>query len=238
MPNLEDCTRIVGRQRAACASLWNRNGDPGSVRRRAARGALEPLRAFHVDFYFAKDAGPASARGGRRRRPAGALGSFSVEGLSLLPRHSVAVPGVRARTPALPPAPATRHRDLASLPAAARRVLASVSLGRIGGQPPDREEIGCPGGKRPSTVIAEPRPEVRSIAGRRASRSRTRFAAEDARFLLDTCARHRHRRTHLAPSGRCGSPPPASLRCVRRRGGRVERVPEFDVTSLNVRSFP
>ena len=44
--------------------MWNRNGFPAvqHARRQIAAGALGRVRAIHVDFYFAKDAGPAKAR--------------------------------------------------------------------------------------------------------------------------------------------------------------------------------
>lgn len=59
---LAECDRLLAAVRAAGVRflLWNRNLLPALVQARAElqRGAIGVLRAIHVDFYFAKDAGP------------------------------------------------------------------------------------------------------------------------------------------------------------------------------------
>ena len=59
---LAECDRLVAAVRNADVRflLWNRNLLPALVQaqRELQRGAIGELRAIHVDFYFAKDAGP------------------------------------------------------------------------------------------------------------------------------------------------------------------------------------
>ena len=59
---LSECDRLVAAVREAGVRflLWNRNLLPALVQAREEleRGAIGDLRAIHVDFYFAKDAGP------------------------------------------------------------------------------------------------------------------------------------------------------------------------------------
>ena len=84
---LEDCTRIVRAVRRAGTRflLWNRNGAPAirQARDLLERGALGALRAIHVDFYFAKDAGPRIGEGRPVPPDPGwePLGELSVEGI-------------------------------------------------------------------------------------------------------------------------------------------------------------
>ena len=153
---LEDCTRIVRAVRRAGTRflLWNRNGAPAirQARDLLERGALGTLRAIHVDFYFAKDAGPRIGEG----CPAPPdpswepLGELSVEGiyplayLAHLVRSPVATVFARATSHFH-----QRHRDhgiedLASLSLRLDDgVLASISLGRIGRAIPTWERSRC-----------------------------------------------------------------------------------------------
>ena len=59
---LAECDRLLAAVRAAgvCFLLWNRNRLPALIQAQEElrRGAIGELRAIHVDFYFAKDAGP------------------------------------------------------------------------------------------------------------------------------------------------------------------------------------
>ena len=248
---LADCTRIVRAVRRAGTRflLWNRNGAPAI---RQAHGLLEQnalgtLRAIHVDFYFAKDAGPRIGEG----RPAPAdpswepLGELSVEGIYPLAyiAHLVRSPAVTVF------ARATshffhRHRDhdiedLASLSLRLDGgVLASISVGRIGRTShPDLGEIALRLiGSDGSAVIAEPRPEVAVYhRGAAPSAFRHRRVDEDeARFLLDDLA-------HAIDTGgrtvcdevdgwRIAATVHAAL--ASARSGRVEPVPDIaDVTN-------
>ena len=65
---LSECDRLVAavRQAGTRFLLWNRNLLPAMVQaqRELRGGAIGELRAIHVDFYFAKDAGP--PKGARR----------------------------------------------------------------------------------------------------------------------------------------------------------------------------
>ncbi len=246
---LEDCTRIVRAVRRAGTRflLWNRNGAP-AIRQAGElleRGALGTLRAVHVDFYFAKDAGPRIGEGRPVPPDPGweALGELSVEGI-----YPLAYVAHLARSPvATVFARATshfhqRHRDhgiedLASLSLRLQGgVLASVSLGRIGrASHPDLGEIALRlVGSDGSAVIAEPRPEVavyrRGAAP--ASFPHRRVAAEDARFLLDDLARaiDTGGRTVCdeVDGWRIAATVHAAL--ASARSGRVERVPDLNVT--------
>ena len=244
---LEDCTRIVRAVRRAGTRflLWNRNGAPAirQARDLLERGALGTLRAIHVDFYFAKDAGPRIGEG----RPAPPdpswepLGELSVEGiyplayLAHLVRSPVATVFARATSHFH-----QRHRDhgiedLASLSLRLDDgVLASISLGRIG-----RASLGEIAlrliGSGGSAVIAEPRPEVAVYhRGAAPSAFRHRRVDEDAGFLLDDLA-------HAIDTGgrtvcdevdgwRIAATVHAAL--ASARSGRVEPVPDItDVTN-------
>ena len=244
---LEDCTRIVRAVRRAGTRflLWNRNGAPAirQARDLLERGALGTLRAIHVDFYFAKDAGPRIGEG----CPAPPdpswepLGELSVEGiyplayLAHLVRSPVATVFARATSHFH-----QRHRDhgiedLASLSLRLDDgVLASISLGRIG-----RASLGEIAlrliGSGGSAVIAEPRPEVAVYhRGAAPSAFRHRRVDEDAGFLLDDLA-------HAIDTGgrtvcdevdgwRIAATVHAAL--ASARSGRVEPVPDIaDVTN-------
>ncbi len=244
---LEDCTRIVRAVRRAGTRflLWNRNGAPAirQARDLLERGALGTLRAIHVDFYFAKDAGPRIGEG----CPAPPdpswepLGELSVEGiyplayLAHLVRSPVATVFARATSHFH-----QRHRDhgiedLASLSLRLDDgVLASISLGRIG-----RASLGEIAlrliGSDGSAVIAEPRPEVAVYhRGAAPSAFRHRRVDEDAGFLLDDLA-------HAIDTGgrtvcdevdgwRIAATVHAAL--ASARSGRVEPVPDIaDVTN-------
>ena len=65
---LADCDRVVEavRRRGVQFLLWNRNFLPGLVHAHEllARGEIGVVQSIHVDFYFAKDAGP--PRGSRQ----------------------------------------------------------------------------------------------------------------------------------------------------------------------------
>ena len=59
---LSECDRLVAEveARGVKSLLWNRNYLPALVQAREVvqAGTLGQLQAIHVDFYFAKDAGP------------------------------------------------------------------------------------------------------------------------------------------------------------------------------------
>ena len=209
------------------------------------RGALGALRAIHVDFYFAKDAGPRIGEG----RPAPPdpgwepLGELSVEGIyplayiAHLTRSPAATVFARAASHFH-----QRHRDhgiedLASLSLRLHGgVLASVSLGRIGrASHPDLGEIALRLiGSDGSAVIAEPRPEV-AVYRRGAAPSafpHRRVAAEDARFLLDDLARAIDTGGRTACDEVDGWRIAATVHAAlaSARSGRVERVPDLNVT--------
>ena len=246
---LEDCTRIVRAVRRAGTRflLWNRNGAPAirQARDLLERGSIGTLKAVHVDFYFAKDAGPRIGEG----RPAPPdpgwepLGELSVEGI-----YPLAYIAYLARSPAATVFARAashfhqRHRDhgiedLASLSLRLRGgVLASVSVGRIGrASHPDLGEIALRlVGSEGSAVIAEPRPEV-AVYRRGAAPSEyrhRRVASEDARFLLDDLARAIDTGGRTACDEVDGWQIAATVHAAlaSARSGRVERVPGLNVT--------
>ena len=203
---LPDCTRILRAVRRAGTRflLWNRNGAPAvrQARELLERGALGTLKAIHVDFYFAKDAGPRIGEGRPDPPPDSwePLGELSVEGIyplayiAYLTGSPVTTAFARATSHFF-----QRHRDhdiedLASLSLTlADGVLASVCLGRIGrASHPDLGQIALHLiGSDGSAVIAEPRPEV-AVYHRGAAPSANRHRRVDAepdRFLLDDLAR-------------------------------------------------
>jgi predicted dehydrogenase len=190
---LSECDRVVEavERNGVKFLLWNRNFLPAVIeaRRAVESGAIGQVRAMHVDFYFAKDAGPpkgsrrpgqasinwlehqiaAHADGSDGGLGAAPLGELEIEGIyplgymrMLLP---VAVTRVFAR------AAAHFHQvyvdngveDLASVTLEMEGgVVASLCLGRIGAA--SHPEIGQIKlhvvGTRGALVINEPSPEA------------------------------------------------------------------------------
>ena len=211
---LEDCTRIVRAVRRAGTRflLWNRNGAP-AIRQAGElleRGALGALRAIHVDFYFAKDAGPRIGEGRPVPPDPGwePLGELSVEGI-----YPLAYIARLARSPAATVFARAashfhqRHRDhgiedLASLSLRLHGgVLASVSLGRIGrASHPDLGEIALRlVGSDGSAVIAETAAGGGGLPPRRGAIRVSAPAGRGGGRTLPAGrpgACHRHRRAH------------------------------------------
>jgi predicted dehydrogenase len=190
---LSECDRVVEavERNGVRFLMWNRNLFPALVQARAVidRGDIGELQAIHVDFYFAKDAGPpkgsrgpqdppmdwlealraahvTGADGGVGKEP---MGELSIEGcyplayIAMLCRADVR--RVFART--------TAHfhqlcvdndvEDLASVTLEfAGDLVGSLAVGRIGNAShPDLGEIKLHVlGTRGALVISEARPEV------------------------------------------------------------------------------
>ena len=202
---LAGCSRILRAVRRAGTRflLWNRNGAPSicQARELLRSGALGKVKAIHVDFYFAKDAGPRIGEGFPEPPPPSwePFGELSVEGIYPLAYISYLV-GSPVTTVF---ASATSHffqrylehgiEDLASLSLQlADGTLASICLGRIGRDShPNLGELTLRMvGSESNAVIAEPRPEVAVYhrdAGSSAFQHR-RVDAEPSRFLLDDFA--------------------------------------------------
>ena len=196
--------------------MWNRNFLPslGDARRAIQEGAVGKPYAFHIDFHFAKDAGPAKGSrsagdpplgwldaqiaahadgsdGGVGREP---MGELKVEGIYPLAYlrmlAGVEVRRVFART--------ASHfhqlhadngvEDLATVTLEMDHgMLATLSIGRIGAAShPEIGEIKIHVlGSEGALVIAEARPEVGIYyRGQPAGEFRNRRVAEDLDYLL------------------------------------------------------
>jgi predicted dehydrogenase len=191
--SLAECDRLVRavRQSGVKFLMWNRNYLPALLlaRETLRRGDLGRLHAVHVDFYFAKDAGPplgtrrpgdppldwlqalraAHATGADGGVGPRAMGELEVEGIYPLAYFRMLggapVKRVLARTAAHFHQLHADHRvdDLASVTLEMEDgSLGSICLGRIGNAShPDLGEIRLRlQGSRGTLVVAEPRPEV------------------------------------------------------------------------------
>ncbi len=215
---LSECDRLVEaiEQSNVKFMLWNRNFLPSlnDARRTIEEGAVGKPYAFHIDFHFAKDAGPAKGSraaddpplnwldaqiaahvdgsdGGVGREPMGELkieGIYPLAYLRML--AGVEVHRVFART--------TAHfhqlhadngvEDLATVTLEMDRgILATLSIGRIGAAShPEIGEIKIHVlGSEGALVIGEARPEVGIYyRGQPATEFRNRRVAEDNNYLL------------------------------------------------------
>ena len=190
---LAECDRLVAAVRAAGVRflLWNRNMLPALIQAREEleRGAIGDLRAIHVDFYFAKDAGPpkgsrkpgfpphrlaGAATGGARRRLRGgvahtAMGELQIEGIYPL-GYIHLLTGSRVRRVFACTAAhfhqANADNDVDDLAPVTLEmesgVLGSLCIGRIGAAShPDIGEIKLHLiGSEGALVVTEARPEV------------------------------------------------------------------------------
>ncbi len=215
---LSECDRLVEavERNQVTFLMWNRNFFPALLAARAAvrEGKIGSPTAIHVDFYFAKDAGPpigsrepgappldwlealqaahaTGADGGVGRNP---MGEMEVEGIyplafiQMLTGHDVK--RVFART--------TAHfhqlyadngvDDLATLSLEMEGgVVGSICLGRIGraSHPNGGEIILHVVGTRGALVINEPRPEVAVYyRGQPSNECRHTRIANDYEWLL------------------------------------------------------
>ena len=190
---LSECDRLVEavRRNNVKFLLWNRNFLPALIQTRDAirTGKIGDIKAIHVDFYFAKDSGPAKGSGKSgggsidwlaRQKQAHAdgsdggvgdtpMGELAIEGIYPLAYirllTGVDVTRVFART-------ATHFHqanvdnnveDLATVTLEMERgIVGSLCLGRIGAAShPDIGEIKLHViGTKGALVIAEARPEV------------------------------------------------------------------------------
>ena len=190
---LEACDRLVETvdRQGVKFMMWNRNFLPAVIQAREAvqRGDIGIVRSVHIDFYFAKDAGPpldsaeknqpplnwleamkgfhaAGADGGVGVKPMGELENEAIYPLAYI--HSIVnrrIERVFAR--------ATSHfhqlhsdngvEDLASISLEmSRGTYGSICIGRIGNAShPNLGEIKLHlVGSEGSLVVAEPRPEI------------------------------------------------------------------------------
>ncbi len=202
---LAGCSRILRAVRRAGTRflLWNRNGNPAirQARNLLCSGALGKVKAIHIDFYFAKDAGPRIGEGSPEPPPPSwePFGELSIEGIYPLAYISYLVGSPVTTVFACTSSHFfQRYRDygiedLASLSLQlADGTLASICLGRIGqASHPDLGELTLRiVGSEGNVVIAEPRPEV-AVYHRDAAPSafqHRRVAAEPSRYLLDDFA--------------------------------------------------
>lgn len=214
--SLAECDRLVeaARRRNVRFLMWNRNGMPAVWRtgRLVAEGAIGAVRAVHVDFYFAKDAGPPKSHpqpqpidwqthqiaahvdgsdGGLADRP---LGELEIEGVYPL-AHLRLLSGARVKSVF---ARTARHfhqlnadnnvDDLGSLSLELEDgVLATVCVGRIGrASHPNLGEIKLHViGEKGSLAVNEPRPETAIYyRGQPAGEMRHRRVAVDNDHLL------------------------------------------------------
>jgi predicted dehydrogenase len=191
--SLTECDRVVEAvvRHGVRFLLWNRNLMPAVLQAQdlVRQGHLGQLRAMHVDFYFAKDAGPpkgsraagdppadwlealkaahaTGADGGIGHRP---MGELEVEGIyPLAYMHAIAGAEVRevfARASSHVHQLHADHGvdDLASVTLKmSNGIVGSICMGRIGNAShPDLGEIKLHLiGSEASAVISEPRPEV------------------------------------------------------------------------------
>ena len=203
---LAECDRVVAAVEAAGVRflMWNRNTFPSILQAREvlAGGRLGEARAVHVDFFFAKDAGPLLGSGEPEEIPAGheVLGELTVEGIYPL-AYIHALLGVPARRVF---ARTTAHffqrhadlgvEDLASVTLEMEDgTLGSLCIGRIG--EPSHPNVGelklrilGTGG---AFVVAEPRPEI-SVYSRSlepGDHRQRRVGVDYERRLLDDFAR-------------------------------------------------
>lgn len=196
--------------------LWNRNFLPAMVQARETvkSGAIGQLQVIHVDFYFAKDAGPlkgtrkagdppidwekqqkeAHATGADGGVGQGPMGELQVEGIYPLAYIQMltgsAVQRVFART--------TSHfhqahidngvEDLATVTLEMDRdIIGTLCIGRIGAAShPDTGEIKVHLlGSKGALVISEARPEIGIYyRGQPATEYRHQRVADDNNFLL------------------------------------------------------
>ena len=191
--SLAECDRLVAAVQAAGVRflLWNRNLLPALVQaqRELQRGAIGELRAIHVDFYFAKDAGPpkgsrkpgfppidwlarqleAHADGSDGGVGTAAMGELQIEGIYPL-GYIHALTGSRVRRVFARTAAhfhqANADNDVDDLATVTLEmdngVLGSLCIGRIGAAShPDIGEIKLHlVGSRGALVVTEARPEV------------------------------------------------------------------------------
>ena len=215
---LSECDRLVAaiEQNNVKFLMWNRNFLPslGDARRAIQEGAVGKPYAFHVDFYFAKDAGPPKGSraagdppldwldaqiaahadgsdGGVGREPMGELKIEGIYPLAYLRMLSGAeVRRVFARTAA------HFHQlhadngveDLATVTLEMDDgLLATLAIGRVGAAShPEIGEIKLHVlGSEGALVITEARPEVGVYyRGQPAKEFRNRRVAEDLDYLL------------------------------------------------------
>jgi len=189
----EECDRVVEavERNQVKFLLWNRNFLPAvlEARRAVLAGAIGQVRAMHVDFYFAKDAGPRKGSrrphdppinwldhqiaahadgsdGGLCQSP---LGELAIEGIYPLGYMRMLVPAAVQRVFARAAAHfhqvyADNHvEDLATVTLEMEGgIVGSLCLGRIGAAShPEIGEIKIRVlGTTGALVVGEPRPEV------------------------------------------------------------------------------
>ena len=215
---VSECDRVVEavERNGVQFMMWNRNMMPAMLqaRRELESGAIGQIRAVHIDFYFAKDAGPRRGEGppdspkidwlealkaahvdgsdgGVGHAP---MGELQIEGIYPL-SHIRTLTGARihrvfARTTAHFHQRNVDHGidDLASVTLEMEHgIVGTLCIGRIGRAKHENDgEIKIHiVGTTGAMVINEPRPEVRVFyRGRTASDSPARRVGGDADWLL------------------------------------------------------
>jgi len=215
---LAECDRAVTavERRGVRFLMWNRSTLPALLQTRAAiaRGDVGALRAVHIDFYFAKDAGPplgsrqpgepprdwlahqiaahaAGADGGLAATPVGELsieGVYPLAYLWLLTGAAVRRVWCRAATQFHQVYADNGVEDIASLTLELEHgILATIAVGRIGASShPDLGEIKLHVlGAAGALVVGESRPEVGVYyRGQPAAEFRQRRVGSEGDFVL------------------------------------------------------